>query len=89
MALPVQDQVKYWGITTLISFIALWFLGDVILPFVLGGAVAYFLDPVADRLEGMGLSRVGATTVITLVALLIFVMMVLAVVPTLLSHATS
>ena len=89
MALPVQEQAKYWGITTLVFGVALWFLGDVILPFVLGGAIAYFLDPVADRLEDMGCSRALATTIITLVAILIFVIMVLAVVPTLVSQATS
>jgi len=89
MALPVQDQVKYWGITSTVFLVALWFLGDVILPFVLAGAIAYFLDPVADRLEGMGCSRAAATTIITLVVILIFVVMVLAVVPTLVSQATS
>jgi len=50
MALPVQDQAKYWGISAAVFFIILWFLGDVILPFVLGGAIAYCLDPIADRL---------------------------------------
>jgi len=89
MALPVQDQVKYWGVASVIFLGALWFLGDVILPFVLGGAIAYFLDPVADRLEEMGCSRAAATTIITLVAILLFVVMVLAVVPTLVSQATS
>ena len=61
MALPVREQLKYWGIATAVFLIALWWLGDVILPFVLGGAVAYFLDPVADRLESMGASRALAT----------------------------
>lgn len=89
MALPAREQAKYWGITTAVFMITLWFLGDVILPFVLGAAIAYFLDPVADRLEAMGCSRAMATTIITLVAILIFVIMVLAVVPTLVSQATS
>ena len=61
MALPVRDQMKYWGLAALIFALALWYLGDVILPFVLGGAVAYALDPVADRLERLGLSRAVAT----------------------------
>ena len=74
MALPVGTQLKYWGIATGVFLILLWFLGDVILPFVLGGAIAYFLDPVADRLEAMGLSRALSVTVITLAAVLIFVL---------------
>lgn len=89
MALPVRDQMKYWGIATLVFTLALWYLGDVILPFVLGGAVAYFLDPVADRLEKAGLSRAAATTTITLVALLAFVLLALLVIPTLVQQAVA
>ncbi|WP_306115405.1 MULTISPECIES: AI-2E family transporter [unclassified Roseovarius] len=89
MALPVNTQLKYWGIASAFFLIALWFLGDVILPFVLGGAVAYFLDPVADRLERMGCSRALAVVIITLVALLIFVVMALLVVPTLVEQAVA
>ena len=87
MALPVRDQLKYWGIAAALLMVMLWFLGDVILPFVLGGAIAYFLDPVADRLETMGCSRAIATTLITLSALLIFVIMTLLVVPVLIEQA--
>ncbi|MEH6740322.1 MAG: AI-2E family transporter, partial [Sulfitobacter sp.] len=57
MALPIRDQLKYWGIASMAALVILWFMGDVLLPFVLGSALAYFLDPVADRLESMGLSR--------------------------------
>lgn len=89
MALPVKDQLKYWGLSAAVFMIILWFLGDVILPFVLGGAIAYFLDPVADKLERMGCTRALATTIITLVALVIFVLMVLLVVPTLINQAVS
>ncbi|TKZ21855.1 AI-2E family transporter [Shimia litoralis] len=83
MALPVKVQLKYWGFVAIALILTLWFLGDIILPFVLGGAVAYFLDPVADRLERLGMSRVMATVVITLFNVVIFVVMVLAVIPTL------
>ncbi len=89
MALPVKEQLKYWGIAAAVFFVLMWFLGDVILPFVLGGAVAYFLDPVADRLERAGASRALATAIITLVALLIFVLMALLVIPTLIEQTLS
>ncbi|MEC8040831.1 MAG: AI-2E family transporter [Pseudomonadota bacterium] len=71
------------------SSLALWYLGDVILPFVLGGAIAYFLDPVADRLEAWGFSRVFATAIITIVAVLTFVMLVLLVVPSLINQSAA
>jgi predicted PurR-regulated permease PerM len=89
MALPVKDQIRYWGVATAGFLVVLWFLGDVILPFVLGGAIAYFLDPVADRIERLGASRAVATTLITLAAVLIFVLMALLVVPLLVQQAIS
>lgn len=83
MALPVQQQIRYWGITAIVFCVVLWFMGNVILPFVLAAAVAYCLDPLADRLEAWGLSRALSVTVITLFGILILALMVLAVIPTL------
>jgi len=87
MALPAREQVKYWGIAAAAFAVVLWFLGDVLLPFVLGGAIAYFLDPVADRLERAGLSRVMATAVITVVGIVAFVLLLLWVIPSLVTQA--
>lgn len=87
MALPIRDQIKYWGAVAIVTAVLLFFLGHVLLPFVLGSAIAYFLDPVADKLETMGLSRAMATALITVVALLTFVLMALLVVPTLVTQA--
>ncbi len=89
MALPVSIQLRYWGIAAAIFLVALWYLGDVMLPFILGGAIAYCLDPIADALERLGLSRALATVVITLFAILIFVVMTLAVIPTLVEQAAA
>lgn len=86
MALPVRQQITYWGIATAVFALALWYLGDIMLPFVIGGAIAYFLDPVADRLERMGLSRAMATVVITLFALVATVILFLAIVPLLIEQ---
>lgn len=86
MALPVKDQLRYWGIAAAIFVVILWALGDVLLPFVIGGAIAYFLDPVADRLEKMGLSRMAATGIITVVGVLGFALALLMVVPALVTQ---
>ncbi|MDU9006294.1 AI-2E family transporter [Sedimentitalea todarodis] len=86
MTLPVRDQLKYWGIATAVFAVVLWFLGPVLLPFVIGSAIAYFIDPVADRLERAGLSRIAATAVITIVAILLAVLIGLLVIPTLISQ---
>ncbi|CAN0174227.1 unnamed protein product, partial [Chrysoparadoxa australica] len=89
MALPVQDQMKYWAVAAAVFAVVLWFLGDVLLPFVLGGAIAYCLDPIADWLERVGLTRGAATAVITVAMLLVFVIMTLAVIPLLIQQAIS
>ena len=88
MALPMSQQLKYWGIAAAVFVLALWLLGDVILPFLLGGAVAYMLDPLADRLERLGLSRALSVAVIAVFAVLIFALLVLLVIPTLVRQAT-
>ncbi len=89
MALPIRDQLKYWGIAAAVFLVLLWFLGNVILPFLVGGAIAYFLDPVADRLERMGLGRTAATALISILALMIVVLLVLAIIPTLVNQLTA
>ena len=89
MALPVNQQAKFWGIAAAVFLFVLWWLGDVIMPFVLGGALAYVLDPLADRLERWGLSRTMAVVAIMLTALLIVVMLFLLVIPLLVEQATA
>ncbi|MCF7699693.1 AI-2E family transporter [Loktanella sp. M215] len=88
MAMSHRQQTIYWGIAAVVFLWLLYALGNVIMPFILGGAIAYILDPVADRLQRLGLSRALSVTIIALVALLIFVLLILLVIPTLISQAT-
>ncbi|MCA8880188.1 MAG: AI-2E family transporter [Rhodobacteraceae bacterium] len=83
MALPVEKQLRYWGIAAAVVLLVLWLLGNVLLPFVLGAAVAYLLDPIADRLERLGLSRTFAVAIISVAFLLLVIFVALAIVPTL------
>ena len=83
MALSTRDQLTYWGIAGAALFAVLWFLGDVLLPFVLGAAIAYFLDPIADKLERLGLSRILAVLVISLAVLIVLLPAVIFVLSTL------
>ena len=81
MTLSAREQAKYWGQAAAVFFLLLWGLGTVMLPFLVGGAIAYFLDPIADRLERRGLSRTAATATISIIALLIFALLALLIVP--------
>ncbi len=83
----VGQQARIWGVAAAVFLILLWLLGDVLLPFVLGGALAYLLDPLADRLQRAGLKRIWAVVIITLTALLALALSVLLLVPTLVSQA--
>ena len=81
MALSANEQVRYWGIGAVVFLLCLWVMGNVLLPFITGMAIAYFLDPVADRLEAAGLSRSVATTVITLVAVVVILILLTVLIP--------
>ncbi|WP_264210222.1 AI-2E family transporter [Leisingera thetidis] len=83
MALPAKKQFKYWGVAAVVFAVIMWALGGVLMPFILGAAIAYMIDPIADRLEAWGLSRTAATAAITVGALLVFLLLLLVVVPTL------
>jgi predicted PurR-regulated permease PerM len=86
MALTIKQQAGYWAIGFVVFLLVLWGLGNVILPFVTGMAIAYFMDPIADRLELMGLSRAAATVLITFVALIIAVLLMILLVPMLIEQ---
>lgn len=89
MAFPVETQLKYWGIAAAVLLGTLWLFGDILLPFLIGGATAYLLDPVADWLEDVGLSRAASVTVITLLAVFMFIIVILMVVPLLVDQSTA
>ena len=64
--MTLERQVMFW-VAALAVFVALlWLLSDVLLPFVAGMALAYLLDPLAARLERLGISR-GVSALIVLI----------------------
>ena len=81
MVLPVKDQIKYWTIAASILLIFLWLLGDILLPFVLGAAIAYLLDPIVDRLERLGTGRVLGTILILMAAFFVLFFIFLILIP--------
>lgn len=87
MSVPVRQQALIWGGVLFVLAALLWGLGNVILPFIMGGAVAYFLDPLADRFEAWGMSRSTATAVISIIALVIFILLALLIVPMIVRQA--
>ncbi len=79
-------QLRFWLAAFAVFLLLLYLLSDILLPFVAGMAVAYFLDPAADRLQKWGCSRAVATTLITLIFVIAFVLLLVLLVPALTSQ---
>ncbi len=85
-AIGLRRQVFFW-LVTLAFFVAfLMLFSSILLPFIAGMALAYFLDPVADRLERIGLSRLMATVVILISFVVVFVLSLMIIIPVLASQ---
>jgi len=79
--MTTHQKAAYWGAGLVVFVVLLFLLRDVLLPFVAGMAVAYFFDPVCDRIEEAGLSRTLATSIVTGVFFIAFVLVLALVVP--------
>ncbi len=88
MTAPVT-RWRFWLGVAAGFLLVLWLLNDILLPFVVGAVLAYFFDPVVVRLERAGLSRTGATAVVTVVAALVAVGAATAIVPPLFGELQS
>ena len=79
--MSLSRQIAFW-VAGLVVIIGLTFLlHDMLLPFVAGLIIAYFLDPLARRLERLGLGRLGAATAIVIIGLLVTALASLLVFP--------
>jgi predicted PurR-regulated permease PerM len=84
-----ERHIFFW-VAALIAFVALlWLLSPILLPFVVGMALAYVLDPLANRLERLGMSRLVGALLILGVFLLVFVLLLLIIAPLLASQLVS
>ena len=77
----IRTYTGVWLAAIVALIILLVLFQSILLPFVAGMAVAYFLDPVADRLERAGLSRTLATTIITAAFIIVVVLLLIFAVP--------
>ena len=86
VAANFRRQIRFWLIASALLVAFLYLFSDILLPFVAGMALAYFLDPVADRLQRIGLSRTAATCVILLGFVIVLALAFVIVVPVLASQ---
>lgn len=83
--LTLERQLTLWGLSLLALAALLYFLSPVLAPFVAGTALGYLLDPVADKLQRWGLSRLGAALLL-LVAFVLLVVTALVLLAPILSR---
>jgi predicted PurR-regulated permease PerM len=76
------------GLVPLLALlIGLYLFRDILLPFLVGMAAAYLLDPAADRLQRWGLRRTTATIVISLAFFLALLLGLGLLLPTVVAQA--
>ena len=71
----------FWLAALLVAIFFLVLLSSILLPFVAGMALAYFLDPLADRLEARNVPRGLATTLVLAAFFIVFVAVLLLLLP--------
>jgi predicted PurR-regulated permease PerM len=74
-------QIAFWLGAACLLGLFLWLFSNVLLPFAAALALGYLLDPVADRLERLGLNRLGATLVILVAFVLVLAVILVVLVP--------
>ncbi|WP_336276892.1 AI-2E family transporter [Bartonella sp. CB178] len=77
----MKKQILFW-LGALSFFVLFMFaFGSILLPFVVGIVLAYFLNPVVQLLEKFGIHRVFGTVMITLFIVVIFVAALVILIP--------
>lgn len=76
----------FWLTIWILFFVFIYLIRGILLPFILGALIAYFLDPAADKLEKYKISRSLATAIITLSFFTILALVSLMIIPTILSQ---
>jgi predicted PurR-regulated permease PerM len=77
----VGRQIGFW-VAALVGFLVfLYVFSGILLPFVAGMILAYLLDPVADRIERLGINRLIAALIILATFVVLFVLVLILVLP--------
>ncbi|MFK0383314.1 MULTISPECIES: AI-2E family transporter [Rhizobium/Agrobacterium group] len=84
----LRRQVFFWLGALILFIVFLTIFSSILLPFVAGMALAYFLDPVADWLERRGLNRMMATVVILISFVLLFALSLIIIIPLVVAQAS-
>ena len=82
----LRRQLRFWLVATALFAGFVYLFSDILLPFVAGMVLAYFLDPVADWLQRRGVSRLMATILILVAFVVIFALSLIILIPVLVTQ---
>lgn len=84
----LRRQAFFWLGAFVVFVVFLMVFSSILLPFVAGMALAYFLDPIADWLERRGLSRMMASVMILVSFVLLFALSLIIIIPLIVAQAS-
>ncbi len=78
-----HDTSRRWQLLAIAAAIVyvIWLLAPVLMPFAFAGMLAYLGDPLADRLERLGMGRTLAVSIVFIVLLLVTIGALLLLIP--------
>ncbi|WP_027485007.1 AI-2E family transporter [Rhodanobacter sp. OR87] len=76
----ISRRWQLFAITAVIVYLV-WLLAPVLMPFAVAAMLAYLGDPLADRLERLGLNRMWAATIVFVVIMVAVVGVLLLLIP--------
>ncbi|WP_284320005.1 AI-2E family transporter [Dyella acidisoli] len=78
-----QETSRRWQMLAIIVAIGLlvWLLAPVLMPFAVAAMLAYLSDPLADRLERLGLGRALAVSIVFVLLILVIAAALLLLIP--------
>lgn len=84
--MQLERNIVFWLAALAVCVALLWLLSPILLPFVLGMAIAYVLDPLTRRLSKRGMTRLVGALVILGTFVLGFALLALLIAPVLLQQ---
>lgn len=79
--MQIERQVAFWLVAAILFFILVSAVSEILLPFVAGMVIAYMLNPLADFLERLGLTRLVASAFIVVLLVVSFILLLVFLVP--------
>lgn len=83
-----ERALIFWLLVGVLLVAGMIWLRPILLPFVAGAVIAYALNPIADRLERLGLSRMFATLMILFVFSMVTLIILVTALPFLVREAS-